>query len=102
MQELDNRPAAHNDAEDAMRHAEWNRRMVEETNSFTAFVAGANHEIDNLIHGHPWDESMMDLYNNAVGRAAGSVGVAVDPNKLQKSLSSSPSISSYPGGGCQK
>jgi hypothetical protein len=39
-QELEKRPSAHNDSEDAMRHAEWSRRMVTEINSFTAWVAG--------------------------------------------------------------
>ncbi|MEW6600529.1 MAG: RHS repeat-associated core domain-containing protein [Nitrospirota bacterium] len=102
VEERANRPTAHNTSEDAMRHAEWNRRMVEETNSFTAWISGVGHEIDNFINGQPWSEGMMDLYNNAVGRAAGRAGVPVDPSKLQVSPNNSPSLNSYPGGGCRK
>jgi hypothetical protein len=94
------RPTGHNDAEDAMRHAEWSRRMVQETNSFTAWVAGVGHEIDGWVnHKQPWNEGTMDIFNNAVGRAAGRAGVPVDPNKLQVPRRNSPSISAYPGGG---
>ena len=61
-EELMKRPNGHNDAEDAMRHAEWSRRMVQETNSFTAWVAGTGHEIDNLLNDNePWSEAVMEL-----------------------------------------
>jgi hypothetical protein len=70
-QELQNRPSGHNDAEDAMRHAVWNSRMVHETNTFTAWVTGVGYEIGGLLNGQPWGEAMMDLNNNSVGRAAG-------------------------------
>lgn len=100
VEERKKRPRAHNNLGDAMRHAEWNRRMVEETNSFTAFVAGVGHEIDNFINdGQPWSEVTMDLYNNAAGRAAGRAGKPVDPSKLQANPQNSPPIQSYAGGG---
>jgi len=60
----------HNDAYDAMRHAEWQCRTAAETNQFTAWISGLGHELDNLIHGGDWNESIMDLHNNAVGRQA--------------------------------
>ena len=69
---------------------------------FTAWVAGVGHEVEGLLKGQPWSEVMMDLYNNAIGRAAGRAGVPVDPSKLQVSPQNSHSISSYPGGGCQR
>lgn len=83
QEELANRPTGHNNAEDAMRHAEWQRRTAEETNAFTAWAAGLQHEIEGLLDGQPWAEAIMDLYNNAVGREAAAEGVPVDPDKLQ-------------------
>ena len=82
-EELQKRPTQHNDIGDATRHAEWNQRMVQETNSFTAWVAGVGHEIDNLLHGGPWNETMMDIHNNAEGRVAGQQGSPVNPSNLQ-------------------
>ncbi|MCK5852087.1 hypothetical protein KAH27_03570 [bacterium] len=35
----------HNDRGNAMRHATWNRRMVEEIDTITALIAGVGHEI---------------------------------------------------------
>jgi RHS repeat-associated protein len=81
-EERTNRPVSHNDIGDAMRHAEWMRRTTEETNSFTAWLAGTGHEIDNLLRGQPLNETLMDLHNNAVGREAGRNKSPVDPNNL--------------------
>ncbi len=85
MQELAKRsgPGMHNNANDAMRHAEWMRRTTEETNAFTAWLAGVGHELDNLTEGAPLKEILMDLHNNAQGRRAGSEGRPVDPKSLQ-------------------
>ena len=82
QEELQRRPTQHNDIGDAIRHAEWNRRMVEETNTFTAFTAGVGHEIDGLFSGQPLNEAIMDLHNNALGRSAGQTGSAVNQNDL--------------------
>ncbi|MFT4579436.1 MAG: RHS repeat-associated protein [Nitrospinales bacterium] len=82
-EERQKRPRAHNDMGDAMRHAEWNRRMVEEINGFTAWVAGTGHEIEGVINGQPLEETLMDLHNNRVGRKAGASGNAVNPRDLK-------------------
>jgi len=69
----------HNNLFDAMRHALWSKRTVEETNWFTAYTAGVGHEIDNLLHGGPWRETLMDLHNNSIGRnAAGQLALWCD------------------------
>jgi len=76
---------------DAMRHAEWNRRMVEEVGPLTAWSAGIANEAGRarlgLVKGEPidWAAIKMDLHNNAVGREAGAAGTSVDKNKLRKS-----------------
>jgi len=98
-EEINKRRRQHNDIGDAMRHAEWNRRMVEETNTFTAWIAGVGHEVDNLIKDDsPWGESMMDLHNNAEGRAAGQQGRQVDINNLQTTPGSMTPYNSFYGG----
>lgn len=99
-QELQNRPSGHNDAEDAMRHAVWNSRMVHETNTFTAWVAGVGHEIEGLSSGQPWGEAMMDLHNNAVGRAAGGHS-PITPNVLRTSPTNGSQYNPYDRD-CQK
>jgi hypothetical protein len=73
----------HNDADDALRHADWSRRMQTEIGPFTSWSAGTLHEVDNLLHGGPWRESMMDLHNNAEGRSAASQNRSIDPNNLR-------------------
>ena len=75
----------HNNEGDAMRHAEWSRRMTEEIGPMRSWAYGTAHEVEGLIHGQPMGEAMMDLHNNAVGRAAGRAGKAVNRNDLQKS-----------------
>ncbi len=81
-EEIAKRPISHNDTGDAMRHAGWMRRTTEETNTFTAWLAGTGHEIEGMWKGQPWSEMLMDLHNNSVGRTAGRSNSPVDPNKL--------------------
>jgi len=83
-EELAKRPSGHNNAEDAMRHAEWSRRMAEETNQFTACAVGFEHEIEGWLKGQDWAEGLMDIHNNSEGRKADSENRPVDPNKLYK------------------
>ena len=81
-EELANRPSSHNDIGDAMRHSEWMSKTTQETNSFTAWVAGTGHEIEGTLKGQPWNEMFMDLHNNSVGRDAGINNSPIDPSKL--------------------
>lgn len=74
----------HNNEGDAMRHAEWSRRMSEEVGPGTSWVAGMANEVKGLLNGQPWGEAMMDIKNNAEGRAAAREGRPVDRSKLQK------------------
>ncbi len=74
----------HNDLGDAMRHATWSKRTVEETNLFTAWSAGLAHEIDNLINDHgPWRETLMDSHNNQIGRDAAVNSTQIDQSYLR-------------------
>jgi RHS repeat-associated protein len=95
LEELKKRPMNHNDSGDAMRHAEWNRRMVEEINSFTAWTVGIGHEIEGLLQNQPWEEAMMDLHNNAEGRKAGNENRSVDSNDLITSLKETSKYNPY-------
>jgi len=81
-EELDKRPNSHNDIDDAMRHAEWMRRTVQDTNNFTAWLAGTGHEIEGLLKRQPWHEMLMDLHNNSVGRSVGRNNSSVDSKTL--------------------
>ena len=81
-EEIAKRPSGHNDLEDAMRHAEASRRVVEEVNTPSALIMGYGHEAENLAEGSPIKGVLMDLHNNAVGRAAGAAGRPVDPSEL--------------------
>jgi uncharacterized protein RhaS with RHS repeats len=85
----------HNNEGDAMRHAEWSRRMSEEIDPVSSWIAGTAHEIDNIADGHPWSESMMDLHNNAVGREAAAQDRAVDRRDLQKHPKGSFQVNPY-------
>jgi RHS repeat-associated protein len=75
----------HNDFDDAMRHADWSRRMSEEIGPFTSWSTGVCHELQGMAEGQPMDEMQMDLHNNAVGRAAGEAGTDIDISQLQTS-----------------
>jgi RHS repeat-associated protein len=82
-EELAKRPRAHNNAEDARRHAEWSRRVQDETNTFTAWSAGVGHELVNIVRdGSPINEVIMDLHNNAEGRTAARQERNIDPGRL--------------------
>ncbi|WP_291330359.1 RHS repeat-associated core domain-containing protein [Desulfovibrio sp. UCD-KL4C] len=85
----------HNNEGDAMRHAEWSRRMTEELGSTRAWAFGVAHEIDGLINNQPWSEAMMDIKNNAEGRAAANEERPVDHSKLQKSPKKGLTINPY-------
>ena len=74
----------HNNEGDAMRHAEWSRRMAEEIGPVTSWAVGVGHEVEGLFKGQPWGEAMMDIHNNAEGRSAASERRPVDRSKLQK------------------
>lgn len=83
IEELQNRPTDHNNIGDALRHATWNKRMVEEIGPGTAWFAGTGHEFENLFEGGPLDEILMDLNNNAEGRKAARENRPIDKNKLE-------------------
>jgi hypothetical protein len=97
----------HNDAGDAMRHAEWSQRMASEIDPAFSRLAGLYHEGDNLIASvidnararltggndlKPGEivpsipqtvaESIMDLRNNDAGLRAAQQGVPIDPSRL--------------------
>ncbi len=74
----------HNNEGDAIRHAEWSRRMTEEIGPSTSWAVGLGHEVGGLVKGQPWSEAMMDIKNNAEGRAAARDHKPIDLNKLQK------------------
>lgn len=59
--------------------------MSEEINPFTSWAAGFGHEVEGLLKGQPYNEALMDLHNNAEGRAAGAEMRPVDPAKLRTS-----------------
>lgn len=87
----------HNNAADAMRHAETSRRLAVGAGPLFSHVAGAGHELKNiLIDGMPLRESAMDLRNNAEGLRAASDGRAVRRENLQPRLGApSPSNFAY-------
>ncbi|SDK51211.1 RHS repeat-associated core domain-containing protein [Maridesulfovibrio ferrireducens] len=86
----------HNNEGDAMRHAEWSRRMTNELGSARAWAFGVAHEIEGLVKkGQPWGEAMMDLKNNAEGRAASSEKRPVDRSKLQKKPKNEVDVNPY-------
>jgi RHS repeat-associated protein len=61
-------PGLHNGEADAWRHAQWNKRMVEELGWLTAVIAGYGHELEGAFQRQPWNEFWMDLHNNREGR----------------------------------
>jgi hypothetical protein len=58
------------------------RRTTQETNSCTAWVAGTGHELKGTPREQPFNEMLMDLHNNVVGRDAGRNSTPVDQGKL--------------------
>jgi RHS repeat-associated protein len=86
----------HNDCDDAMRHADWSKRMAEELGKGYANLFGTGHEIAGMmnINNHqPLNEMMMDLHNNAIGRNA--AGGTINPGSLQNSPSGRMSSGNY-------
>ncbi|HEX7887170.1 MAG TPA: hypothetical protein VF474_14430, partial [Phenylobacterium sp.] len=101
---------AHNNRFDAMRHAEWSRRMATEIDPISARVFGAAHELEGAMpspqtlqtwgaprwlrevaqardwHDQPEAEALMDVRNNAEGRRAAAEGRAINPANLQVGL----------------
>jgi RHS repeat-associated protein len=95
----------HNDLDDAIRHADWSRRMEVEIGPFTAWSSGVGHEIEGIFNrpkgmtiGQYLNESLMDLHNNSVGRNAGASGAPIDNSQLITSPSNT-SINYRRGGG---
>ena len=81
----------HNDAGDAMRHAETSRRISEALSPEAAFVLGALNELKGLfLWGEPQDERIMDFHNNREGRTAFREGRPVNPTNLQVQPGPSP------------
>lgn len=101
----------HNDAGDAMRHAEWSQRMANEIDPVFSRLAGYEHEGENILGavadiiprvgrvispsaypprtspipslGQTLAESRMDLHNNAVGIDAATARRPIAPSALQ-------------------
>lgn len=87
----------HNDVGDALRHYEWSRRMSEEIGPVTSYLAGVGHEVVGTLNGQPWNEMMMDLHNNKVGRGAANSGAGIDWSQLKTAPDSvEPTYDSYP------
>lgn len=73
----------HNDAGDAMRHAETSQRFSAEFGTGLSFLAGFQHEIYGELHNNqPAAELFMDMNNNAEGRSAFSEGRPINPANL--------------------
>jgi hypothetical protein len=81
----------HNDAGDAMRHAEWAQRTAAAAGPIFTTVAGFGHELENTLptgwapdaHGQHAPERNMDLHNNAEGIRAAVEGRPIGPASLQ-------------------
>jgi hypothetical protein len=95
-EELDKRGAGnHNNEGDAMRHAEWSRRMSKGIGPVTSWTAGVVNEVKGALQGHPWSEAMMDINNNSEGRTAAREKRPVDRNKLQKTPKNGLQVNPY-------
>lgn len=103
-------PFAHNNTDDAQRHARWSQRTAQAAGPIFAEAAGIAHEAQNVFDsvrahgvsgpyepqdrgparprlpptpGETIDESRMDLRNNAEGRRAALERRQIDPGRLQ-------------------
>ena len=76
-----------NDPEDALRHAEWSRRMAEDIGPIFSGVAGLGHEIQNTLGWgaprQPLNEAIMDMHNNAEGIRSSREKRPINPRQLQ-------------------
>lgn len=85
MEEERQRRGGTNDFGDGIRHAEASRRLADETGPVFATIAGAGHEVANLLRDElPLSESVMDMINNAEGVSASVHRRSVDPAKIQR------------------
>lgn len=88
-EELERHTGHHNDQGDADRHAQWSRRMANETGPVFSTLVGFGHELEGSApswlggRGQPLSEATMDLINNAQGVRASQQGRSIDPSKLQ-------------------
>lgn len=88
-EELARHAGHHNDQGDADRHAQWSRRMADETGPVFSTVVGFGHELEGSAprwlggRGQPLSEATMDLINNAQGVRASQQGRSIDPSQLQ-------------------
>jgi hypothetical protein len=73
----------HNDHGDALRHAEWSRRMADEVGPTFSMAAGIAHEIEGASRGQPLSEAVMDLNNNIEGVTAANQNRRIDQANLQ-------------------
>ena len=82
-----------NNHDDAMRHAEWSRRMAEEFDPGFSQVVGIGHEITGMFPhrdpdsggrapGQGLSEARMDMINNTEGIRSWQEGRPIDPSKL--------------------
>lgn len=95
---------AHNNLRDAQRHAQWSKRMADETGALFALGFGAAHELENLgdslrkdwkgrdpydagrvgpTPAQTLDESVMDMRNNLEGIRASYSDRPIDQKRLQ-------------------
>ncbi|WP_340647526.1 hypothetical protein [Phenylobacterium sp.] len=88
-EELARHTGHHNDQGDADRHAQWSRRMANETGPAFSTLVGLGHELEGSAprwlggKGQPLSEATMDLMNNAQGVRAAQRGRPIDPARLQ-------------------
>ena len=73
----------HNDCDDANRHAEWSKRMADELGGWFSDLAGTGHELEGLLNGAPFNETVMDLNNNKEGRNASQQMRDINQNNLR-------------------
>jgi hypothetical protein len=75
----------HNDAGDAMRHAEASRRLADAAGPVFTAAAGLGHELIDFLpsfipggHSQPLSEGLMDMMNNSQGIDASVHGLPID------------------------
>ncbi len=82
-----------NNHSDAMRHAEWSRRMAEEIDPGFSRAVGIGHEITGMfphrdpaakgwLPGQRLSEARMDMINNTEGIRSWQEGRPIDPKRL--------------------
>lgn len=82
--------------QDALRHSLWTARMAQDYGKYPALLAGGVHEgigaVKNMFEKNPverqrvWDETMMDLSNNASGAQFGASNPNMTPDALVAAL----------------